>query len=108
MAAASSALNCFNFVERPLHGRTHICVNIIEVSHKSWFIAIAGEQTSQLFGVHTAIYCALADLETIDVDNWKDSSRLLRINVFVGMPCAAVTISKEIGNGYKETNFTSQ
>ncbi len=97
MTATSSALDTFDLTEGPLHRRTHICIDILQVFHESWLIAVASEQTSQFFVVHATVDCAFADLEAIDVDDGKYGPRLPRIDILVGVPCPVKMIKKPNG-----------
>lgn len=102
MTATSSALDIFDLTEGPLHRRTHICINILQIFHESWLIAVAGEQTGQLSVVHATVNCAFADLEAIDMDDGKYGPRLPRIDIFVRVPCPVTTIKKNMGDEHKE------
>lgn len=65
-----------------------IRVNIIEVLHKANLVSVSAEQRNQLFVVHAPEDRAFADLEPIEMKNGKNSTGLLRVDVFDAMPRA--------------------
>lgn len=62
-------MNGFN---GPVNGAIEISVQVIQVIHNHGLIAISTEQCDELLVVQTAVDGSLANLETIDVDDWQN------------------------------------
>jgi hypothetical protein len=70
-----------------------IGIDIIEVFYKSNLVAVATKQSGELFVIHAAENGTLADLEAVEMKNWKDGTRFFGVNVLDSMPRAYQPLS---------------
>lgn len=50
----------------------------------------------------------VVDLEAVDMHDWKHGPGLVRMDIFVGMPCATELITKGVGDEREEMDFRLQ
>lgn len=65
-----------------------VVVDIIEILDNAHLVSVPREETHELLVIHAAEDGPFANLETIDVQNWKNRARLGRVDVFDRMPRA--------------------
>lgn len=66
-----SLLDLADFLNSPKHRAVEVIVDVIEVLNNAHLVPVARKQANDLPVVHTTENRALADLEAIDVQDWK-------------------------------------
>lgn len=65
-----------------------VCIDIIEVFHKANLVSISTEQGEKLLVVHAPKDGAFADLKPVEMEDGKNCTRLLGVDVFDAVPRA--------------------
>lgn len=65
-----------------------IGINIVEVFNEANLVAVSTKQGRELLVIHAAENGALANLEAVEMKDWKDGARLFGINVLDSVPGA--------------------
>lgn len=63
-----------DFLNSPEHRAVEVIVDVIEVFNNAHLVSVTCKQANDLSVVHTTENRALADLETVDVQDWKHRS----------------------------------
>lgn len=79
-------LDFANLLHSPSHGGVEIRIDIIDILDNPDLIPVSAEESQEFLRVHAAKDGSLTDLEAIQMKDWKNGSRLFRVEVFDRMP----------------------